>query len=184
MSSMVVSPAPALPRNTELFQHLMGLDLSKAFGRVFTDNNSFPFCNRPKITEGRLQTQIECKGKEHAFCRNNQHVGSAILQNGDPRQRHAGLLIGNQGNSLEGLGHLTVHWWMLGGHRWSVVYIPMSWMFKHDELGLPSAGGTFEIRCFPFFVAVPRLFFWGRGFYDLVLDFKVCSWSWRLWPSF
>ena len=65
-----------------------------------------------------------------------------------------------------------------------MVYIPMSWMFKHDELGLPSAGGTFEIRCFPFFVAVPRLFFWGRGFYDLVLDFKVCSWSWRLWPSF
>jgi hypothetical protein len=53
-------------------------------------------------------------------------VGSVILQNDHPRQRHLGLLIGSQGNSLEGLGNLKFHWWMLGGYRWSVVCIPIS----------------------------------------------------------
>jgi hypothetical protein len=37
------------------------------------------------------------------------------------------------------------------------------------------------IRYFPIFVVVFRQFF-GRGFYDLVLD--VSHWSWILWPSF
>jgi hypothetical protein len=31
-----------------------------------------------------------------------------------------------------------------------------------------------EIRYFTIFVVMPRLFF-GRGFYDLVLDFMVCA---------
>lgn len=51
---------------------------------------------------------------------------STMFWNGDPRQRCAGLLTGNRENSLEGLGHLKFHWWMLGGHRCSVVCIPIS----------------------------------------------------------
>lgn len=43
--------------------------------------------------------------------------GSTILQNGNLRQRYTGLLIGNWGISLEGLGHLKLHWWVLGSDR-------------------------------------------------------------------
>ena len=45
-----------------------------------------------------------CRDKEHVFCRNNQRMGSTILQNGAPRQRHTGLFKGNRGNSPEGSG--------------------------------------------------------------------------------
>jgi hypothetical protein len=34
----------------------------------------------------------------------------------------------------------------------------------------------YEISYFPILEVVPRLFF-GRGFYDLFLDFMVCPWS-------
>jgi hypothetical protein len=77
-----------------------------------------------KITEGRPQTQIVCKNKEHLFFRKIQHAGSNHSL--DPRQRHTGLLIGKNilwGSSLEGLGNLKSHWWVLGvrvtGDRWS-----------------------------------------------------------------
>jgi hypothetical protein len=40
-----------------------------------------------------------------------------------------------------------------------------------DEIGLQMAHS--EIRHFSVFVVIPRLYF-GRGFYDLVLDFMVC----------
>ena len=43
-----------------------------------------------------------------------------------------------------------------------------------DEIGLTSTDAHSEIRYFPIFVVIPRLFF-GRGFYDLVLDFMVYS---------
>ena len=39
------------------------------------------------------------------------------------------------------------------------------------------------IRYFPVFVVISRLFF-GRGFYNSVLDFMVCSWSWCLMAFF
>ena len=78
---------------------------------------------------------------------------SATYKNGeDDRQRHTGLLIGNQGNSLEKLGNMKFHWWMLGGHRWSVVSIPMSWTFnRRTSWGCPAQMVYSEIRYFPIF---------------------------------
>jgi hypothetical protein len=42
------------------------------------------------------------------------------------------------------------------------------------KYGCPVQMAHSEIRYFPFFVVIPRLFF-GRGFYYLVLDFMVHS---------
>ena len=59
--------------------------------------------------------------------------GSTIFWNGDPRQRRSGLLVRNRGNTLEELGNLKFHWWVLGEHRWSVVYTPTSWTVNHRK---------------------------------------------------
>lgn len=48
------------------------------------------------------------------------------------------------------------------------------------EIGLPSTDGPFWNKVFPHFVVIPRLFF-RRGFYDLVLNFMICSWGGVLW---
>jgi hypothetical protein len=51
------------------------------------------------------------------------------------------------------------------------------------KTGCPAQMANSEIRDFPIFMVIPRLFF-GREFYDFVVDFVVCSWSWCLTAFF
>jgi hypothetical protein len=84
------------------------------------------------VHSSKALTKTDGMQKQRAFIpifRNNQYMCVGVDQpfsNGQPRQRHAGLFIGNHGDSLEELDNLKFYWWVLGGHRWSVVCILMS----------------------------------------------------------
>jgi hypothetical protein len=62
--------------------------------------------------------------------------------------------------------------WLVPDSQWSAFLCHE----LQDEIGPPIKDDPSWDKIFSHSVVIPRLFF-GRRFYDLVLDFMVCSWS-------
>ena len=90
--------------------------------------------------------------------------GSIIHWNRDLRQRHETFFIENQGNNL---GYQKFHWWALGGHRFSVVCMPLSWTSNHMmKQGCPVQMAHSERGYHPLFFGLVSVD------YEFVLDLR------------